>query len=644
MIFSFIFRILFLALLFSAASTSAVTPKSDNSIQLESVNYRNVITSYPEDGVELGQGWDIVHGVKTNNICVVGKHSTIKSDSSYSIYKLVFDAEQVRYERNVSASASYGGFGYSAYLNTALSNKNFNDRSKTYIFSQILSDKGGEFLVGDSETKLSTTLSKLRVEDCGDGYVSAIKKGGNLSVIFEVNSNLQDISKILQINAGASGYGASLNLSFNESMFNKITNEKTTVTNIQQAGDQSIPLDVAQVKEKIKNFPNLPIEKAVPYQIVITPYSKLFYQRLEQRKIISSYEVAYQRLIQLYNIYNDALLVPSKYYTPFQPDNDVSTKNQEQDPGENNVTAQAVTQKTRLIDDMLLLKRATFCMKVILDNCSFNNKLCPGTIDDASFVNLVRENCELSDPYSENKNYYKDASVSLVLNSNVFLSENVMKAFHEALMNKKSENEVLSKELQEYDTAMIYAPRKTSSINEERKLKFSDYNFEGKEGEKLKSSNMLISPFAIYYKMLARSPLLRNTVFIDGNEKLSNGDTLVLAKDYCKSIHANAECDFNFETILSVDSEREKSKNVVRDWVLNIVLAPFSKSFCDISLQHPFCANAVELAYFLPDLNNMYMTSASGFSYTKSPVSVSPEKRRPSRPPIERPPRRPPPI
>jgi hypothetical protein len=602
--------------------------KDWSSSGLESINYRNISAPYPEDGVELGQGWDMVRGVKTNNICVTGKRSPIKSDASSSSYKLIFDAEQVRYERSMRASASYGGFGYSAYLNTALTDKNFNDRSKTYIFGQVSVDRGGEFLVGDgSGHKLETYKDVTKVNICGDGYVSAIKAGGSLSVIFELNSSLQELAKILQINAGASGYGASLDLSFNESSFQKITNEKTSIINIQQAGDQAIPLDVNQVKEKIKNFPNIPSEKAVPYQIIITPYSPMFYARFKSRSVITNYEVAYERLNQLYTVYNEAVLQPARFYTPYQPENKKIDTN---------------GTKGSLLDDLTLLKRTTFCMKQIIDLCAIDNKQCPGVISDENFSDLIDKKCEMNNSYITNKEYYEDIQSILTMNKSSYLSEEIASEMNSI---NKNENLERTNELKEYDTATVVV----------YPLKDQQNNARNNRTDRFQAGIPVISPFAIYYKMLARSPLPRRT-FFEGtdkqeDEKTSQDDALELAKSYCKTLYPNDKCTLDLKKVSWGDNitEQEKvesefqinrAKKLLNEWVLNVVLAPFSRSFCNISSDHPFCVNAEVLGFYLPKDENTTISVLSGFSYKKGAPPVTRPSKKETIPHDWRPPRK----
>lgn len=272
---------------------------------------------FPDDGVVLGQGWDLLRGEKKDKICREGTKVAIKNNETKSDYSLVFDAEQVSQKMNMSANVAYGGLGYSASMSYAASQSNFSDRSKTYIMGDITTNKGGEYLLVDN------AKGRIDRNECGDGYVSAIIYGGQLSIIYEISKNFLEFSKEMKIDASAGGFGSSVSVSFSQSLMNNLKSDSTKIKMYQKSGDQTLPLVQEDVIKKIGQFSTFPPQEAMPYKVVVTRYRDA--DTAVNFRLIRAYYFSYLRMVDLLNTYESAIEQPLLYYLPFQEnDNSLS--------------------------------------------------------------------------------------------------------------------------------------------------------------------------------------------------------------------------------------------------------------------------------------------------------------------------------
>ena len=194
---------------------------------------------YPESGVALGQGWDTNLGQKTTSRCVVGTESTSQTSSATSRYQYIFDREQLQTALSVSVSASYGGFGTSASVQSSFTQSTSIDTSSTYILGSALVERQSRILLpevgslGANATHISISKDALALlldpskttEErlaafyhlCGDSFVTAIKFGGRYDVLFRAQTSDLLNKQAFSLGVSASGYGASGTFNLNSS-------------------------------------------------------------------------------------------------------------------------------------------------------------------------------------------------------------------------------------------------------------------------------------------------------------------------------------------------------------------------------------------------------------------------------------------
>lgn len=549
--------------------TEAVTTLQDNLV---------ITTSYPDDGVVLGQGWDMISGNKTNTICVTGLEQHIENDSSTTNYELVYDEEQLSKLLDIGAKASYGGFGYSASIESTYKKINLSERTRTHILGRVITDKGGNFLVSSIEKPIKITIP-FKQESfrsiCGDGFVSAIKKGGQLNVLFDIETNDTNDTEKFGIKMEAGGFGSNVGLSMSQESISKLINENTRISTIQSGGLQESPTTADEVKIKIAKFANFSPEKAAPYKILITPYNRL--KDLETKNNItamSAYYFQYQRMLSLANLYNAALIQKNSFYQPFLSE-----------------------QNMKITTDFL--NKTTQCMEIIISQCLNGNKndTCVFISKNTSIDEVVAA-CKL-DSHSVD-----EALKGVITNSLIPIPSQPI-----ADRPKSTDNNFMN--------IILYNGISPKNITA--------------------SQNARITPFDLYYMLYARAPLLKNitrskpsaaetkTQFKEGDEALSAFQFCINTDNGCEGMSNQKEDEVQNAIMKQFIDKTPLAANTLLNWVLSVRLAPLSSTFCKLSLQHYMCATYDRLKYYLP--LNVDLSEKSGFNYSlASPPPAPPER------------------
>lgn len=549
-------------LLFPLVMIFPISLLADENSHVQNVSSKGVVSKqveyYPTDGVLLGQGWDFLSGEKTNSICVKGKPLPLKNNETSGSYSLVFDAEQVNEKMNASAKLTYGGMGYSASISSSLKNSKLDDRSKTYIFGNIETKKGGQYLFV-SDNKIPKDRSK-----CGDGYVSAIINGGQLSILFSLDKSFQEFSKELNIDASGGGYGTGFSISFSQSLINTLKNESTKITMFQKAGEQTLPLTSDSVFAKINQYSTFTPEQSVPYKVVITPYSQS--ESDVDYLVLKSYYFAYVRMKDLVNTYESAIVQPLAFYTPFQKDSQA------------------------LINEAQTLRSATNCMGIVLAACI------SGGGKDCLFSRRYNSLNEMNNLLGNN------------LCNNLFSNE----------MNILGDNGLQKSEWYSLITYQAipknYESFKLTSNKKDLHSTEIENNKDGKTSSKESDvGNENYSPILTYLKLYAAAPLPRNIVEIKDKTHTTyqpgKGDFMNEVNSYCNQFYTG--CEIN-----PADYTNKKMlKSIIREWVLNIKIFPLTSSFCQQSYNNPLCVNAEKLSSVVPDINSITVDENSNFTY-----------------------------
>ena len=285
---------------------------------------------YPPEGVVLGQGWNRGFGTRTLNQCVTGTMQQQQGGSATIEYHYVFDSEQLNTLLSISAHGGYGGMGSGVHASSTYTQWNNMDRTQTHILGLSQVDKGASFLTdGDKPLKLTNTAQALLDADpkrflqaCGDAFVSSIRIGGQLSYLFDQATLNQTNGSSFVLSASASGWGASGGVDVSTSTVRNTFNDNSDVHVFQSGGDLSIPMDMKGAIEHIEGYAKYPPSDAVPYRIVLTPYSVVAPAATlidTHASDIRSLSVAIDRTKELEGTYNAALTDPASFYLPYTP-------------------------------------------------------------------------------------------------------------------------------------------------------------------------------------------------------------------------------------------------------------------------------------------------------------------------------------
>jgi hypothetical protein len=296
-----------------------------NSPDLPPLNQSNI--EYPADeGVQLGQGWDLFLNKKVDSTCVEFKAQRDKSETAKFNYQIATDEETRDVTLNMTFSiaggAKTGGYGdYSG--NSSLTKNSFSH----YYSKDVLlighasitngalfavpntnptpSDNGalganlpsggtgpqntseGEKPVAFKSIRLAPGLANLKRNQaevfrsmCGDGFVSSINFGTDFYSLLTVHNVEQNIREQLETavhtSGGYAGYTASGSGSILSIIDNKDNKQNVTMELVQNGGQiQTLPTDIATLQEKIKALPTEAWNGPKPTFIVIYPYSEL---------------------------------------------------------------------------------------------------------------------------------------------------------------------------------------------------------------------------------------------------------------------------------------------------------------------------------------------------------------------------------
>jgi len=529
----------------------------------------------------------------------------------------LFDREQIYNSLGLTASASYGGMGWSASVSTSFSETSLADRARTRILSTTLVDKGGIQIAPSPERmfgiRLSEQAGKILVKQggnerfrklCGDGFILAIRNGGQLDVLYELTTALSDSSSAFNLTMAASGYGASANIALDKKRRDTLNNDETSIRLIQSGGTLSTPTTKESLTTKIENYPNFEKGTAAPYRVIIWPYSMLpnWHQGLKSWSVMNvrAFFMRYQRLMDLSALYTDAQLRGDLYYFPFYP-------------GGKNSTA--------LSKQATLLRAAARCYESLVSDCMKYGK-CSFEIDQAQQCQLENgdANFTYNDRFAVNSLVY-----GVGLARSVLRPSNTKHNINNDALKITDNDDSLAMML---NSEEIYNKAKGVDKN----MEFKGSQWENKLGVDL------------YYALLANAPMKRMQPE-DKNGKMSlvkNGDEARDALTLCEGMAYKNKCvlDENQYYNALFDIEKPIKNNgfeILSKWVLNVRLLPLSQTFCAQSLMHPMCRSPEQLIEYLPQLTNFTVGQDANFiNQTATPIAVPPPKR-PPREPIERP-------
>lgn len=257
---------------------------------------------YPEDGITLGQGFDLLSNRKTSGVCV--QFVPVEDGGLETSYFLstLNSFSDVLSSMNISASGALDmstvltasmQLGFANRIRTTKTNDKFLfnaniQRGALYTSPQRSSKLGARhpFEEGTSIDQEATVdfrddLPNSRLDmvtQCGHGFVSAIVSGVQLNTAIDTStvdsktaSTFSGSLKLDVLGGLITGSGSVEGESEEKNVLNK-----SSITSYIKGGERySLPRDIPELGEFVHNLPTLATEQPRPIKIAITPYSAL---------------------------------------------------------------------------------------------------------------------------------------------------------------------------------------------------------------------------------------------------------------------------------------------------------------------------------------------------------------------------------
>ena len=427
------------------------------------------------------------------------------------------------------------------------------DTSKTNILATVVADKGGSQLSPASNSdrtavanvKLTDEASKLLAEEdgpekfqrlCGDGFVVSRRDGGRLDVIFALSDNQRSEDEKASIKASGH-YGSALGSASLDQEHRDILSEKqTSVHQLQEGGELTVPLDATAALAKITNYANFEGTKAHPYQITVLSYDSIIDpSKLKTASFfrLRSYLALLLRLSDMSKVYSNAALVPEIYYFPFQTEKDQELR------------------RSELLSVAKATSTASICLDMFVTYCAKT-----GVCNIESVITLDR-----FQPYcgvlSEDGSTGFDKTRQFLDANEARLVSNLLIGLSPAFRNKQEQlaNQTLKPNESHLDK--FY----------QRKLFQVPQNAQNPD---LSASGEIPSPYWTYMRLLAAEPLRRMRPLGNKGDSLV-GDQLEEVRSYCANLSYGAVCpELAPNSLLAPQNNGPRAAMDFGNWVLKI--------------------------------------------------------------------------
>jgi hypothetical protein len=285
--------------------------------------------SYPNAGAKIGQGWDSFNERGTTAACVEVAEARLETASFETHVEQIQSTYSLITKATTSVSAAYNGFGATASgsisTNTSLS---INTDDQNFLFTFESSD-GSTFavppgardidglelsdqsikgltalkseaaqqnylakfwerppLAGGGAITLTPAALELRKKSqkdfdriCGDGFVSAIHRGGRINILLTQRLASAASANSLAASLSASGYGGSVSGSYSSSTQKLNSTDNLSYRVLQQGGTPLKPVALPSLGKDqffdvnaILPAPDQLIANPTAFTVTITPY------------------------------------------------------------------------------------------------------------------------------------------------------------------------------------------------------------------------------------------------------------------------------------------------------------------------------------------------------------------------------------
>ncbi|MDF2461982.1 MAG: hypothetical protein K0Q43_217 [Ramlibacter sp.] len=534
---------------------------------------------YPDGGVILGAGYDMVSGRWLNSRCVQGVADVLQASELTAEYSDLQDREQLMDALKVSASGGVGFGAAGASASVEFSRKVTIDHVRRNVLANLLSMRGGQILVPPPdamrlalhESSKKLTLVAFR-QECGDGFVSAIRHGARRAMVFTYAMDSKEIQESLKASAEGSYGPAQGKASMERLRESKDLRAQTKVAMFGKGGNSApLPVTAASAIAYIENFGDFKASEAAPLEVVVTPYSALADVPAALRAgrlpgaAARALSAQYSRFTDLHEHYVAAAHSPSKFYHPFVQQAELG------------IYAEGI-------------KNAAFCTAEMLTTCALD-KGSDGQCGEKRLLELVKDKpyCEpVAKPDTE-KTTVDWITTELVLG------------------RKQGEPSVAQRSARSAKVAgaqLVVAAQSTPLPDLPR------------------------SRFDVYLEYFARAPLKRQHLA----GKLGPSDEVGLALDYCKA--ESLPCQKLEYPALEKDqvagADQVLAFDALHGYLVHVKLAQLAGAGCSLSLSHPFCQAPDTLPVYVPKLATFGISR--GFLALSNPAAPTTPKTTP-RPP-----------
>jgi hypothetical protein len=280
---------LFTALLVatSACKESSKVTDAERSTGLPQPSHVRVV-EYPVDAVDLGQGWHEEQAVKAVATCIDFKPLADTGQEQTMRISVVTDRSDLMDQLDVSAEVQVKAISYSV-SGKAHYAQSVEIKSESLNFvAHARVDNGVEYTApaeigGAKRIDLTPQYRDLARRDpaafereCGDGFVSAIHAGAELTAILSFAAQSSDERRTVEASMKGSGWGLQAEGKASKTMQSYAEKSALTISYHQTGGQGNpIPTDQAKFIEAIQRLPALAAQDGVNYRIRVQSYRSL---------------------------------------------------------------------------------------------------------------------------------------------------------------------------------------------------------------------------------------------------------------------------------------------------------------------------------------------------------------------------------
>jgi hypothetical protein len=246
------------------------------------------LVEYPVDAVDLGQGWHEEQAVKAVATCIDFKPLADTGQEQTMRISVVTDRSDLMDQLDVSAEVQVKAISYSVSGKAHYAQSVEIKAESLNFVAHARVDNGVEYTApaeigGAKRIDLTPQYRDLARRDpaafereCGDGFVSAIHAGAELTAILSFAAQSSDERRTVEASMKGSGWGLQAEGKASKTMQSYAEKSALTISYHQTGGQGNpIPTDQAGFLQAIQRLPALAAQDGVNYRIRLQSYRSL---------------------------------------------------------------------------------------------------------------------------------------------------------------------------------------------------------------------------------------------------------------------------------------------------------------------------------------------------------------------------------